>query len=1061
MLFVSLALIFLLAKCSKSDCAGGPDDFCDPVSPLPDHRWGTIKGSTDRSRDSINEKMAGLGRITSGDKNPDVDQPLAMAAGMEKIKENGVLDVPKLDLDGKKEKPENESPPSKVARINNNRTSASYSPGSSHDGSPTSGAVILGINTDKPSASSGSVIGEEVVQTPPPSPTQKDQVAKPSLFSLAQVTSKLGDLWTSAREQIFGEDYWIPSDPHEVVAFPSELLLAHKIIFPQDEDSMLRIVKGSLKNDPSTPIFHVVFQKEKHKFAYSLFRCKGESSQDDAFDLCRRCLECQMLFSIIDDKDPRATMREVINKLRENPLWRMIHVAIACNREDIFTEENIDFLNKNGVPFEKQMLQVLQNDGKYPLLMAVSMNRLGIVKRMLQLGADPTVRDVNLNNVLHIAALTGAPMLELLWEFDPVHGLLNNINQDGCTPVTLAIRNVNPRCVTSLRRFGADFTIAAAGRNALFEAMMNKGKDSVIIRTILESSPSLLNEVDSSGNTALHIAMYKTPLMSLLLLKSAELDLNKKNNAGQTPLHLYTYRGDIGLMITLASYCCDINAQDATGNTPLHIAVSKKNLEATRLLLCLGADPNIRNNHDDSPRHLAARLRQADVLKALILCGAERCGAKKTGCVSGCVIEKMAPLLRSNTDDFASPRPGQLTDQPNPLNYAAPLEEHRIKDHMQKIFYDKLCTHLQNLIDRGERPRNMVNLLSLDGGGIRGLVIIQTLMALEEVMGESVYPYFDWVAGTSTGALVATALAQGKSLRDCQHIYLRFKDLVFDGWTRPYNSALLEQFMKEQIGEGNMADLKDPRIMISTVKADFFPVKVEFMRNYRLPISDKENLELGFEEPSALDIPTWKALRRTSAAPMFFSPVDDKYIDGGIISNNPALDLLAEVQLYNGTNVYLNRPHDKVEIGCMLSLGTGQIPLSPLDPLHVEITNPLSSTFALKNLGLILVDQVTATEGAPVDRSRSWCSSIGVPFFRLSAPLHKDISLGCKDDHDIAHMMWDCVEYTYQQRPYLERMCKMLKLLGRRDARGVQFNNGRTHNIQTQTSNPSTPSGSI
>ena len=49
---------------------------------------------------------------------------------------------------------------------------------------------------------------------------------------------------------------------------------------------------------------------------------------------------------------------------------------------------------------------------------------------------------------------------------------------------------------------------------------------------------------------------------------------------------------------------------------------------------------------------------------------------------------------------------------------------------------------------------------------------------------------------------------------------------------------------------------------------------------------------------------------------------------------------------------------DKVEVGCVVSLGTGQIPLSPLDPLHVEYTNPISSAVAFKNLSLILVDQV-------------------------------------------------------------------------------------------------------
>ncbi|KAK6034605.1 ankyrin repeat protein [Cooperia oncophora] len=168
---------------------------------------------------------------------------------------------------------------------------------------------------------------------------------------------------------------------------------------------------------------------------------------------------------------------------------------------------------------------------------------------------------------------------QLLWEFKDCHGLINLPNNEGYVPVMLAIRAANPRCFATLLNFGAELSMRVHGRNPLFEAMQSKGKNTDIIKAIVEASPDLVTERDSSGNTALHVAMYKTSLMGLLLLKNKDIDLNAKNNAGQTALHIFTHKGDIGLMITMLSYCCDIDAEDYDGNTALHVAVSRRNIE--------------------------------------------------------------------------------------------------------------------------------------------------------------------------------------------------------------------------------------------------------------------------------------------------------------------------------------------------------------------------------------------------------------------------------------------------------------------------------------------------
>jgi hypothetical protein len=62
---------------------------------------------------------------------------------------------------------------------------------------------------------------------------------------------------------------------------------------------------------------------------------------------------------------------------------------------------------------------------------------------------------------------------------------------------------------------------------------------------------------------------------------------------------------------------------------------------------------------------------------------------------------------------------------------------------------------------------------------------------------------------------------------------------------------------------------------------------------------------------------------------------------------------------------------------------------------------------------------VTQTDGPPVNRALSWCSTLRAPYFRLSAPLFKDIAMDTKDDDTLARMMWECLGENFSWMNFL------------------------------------------
>ena len=212
-------------------------------------------------------------------------------------------------------------------------------------------------------------------------------------------------------------------------------------------------------------------------------------------------------------------------------------------------------------------------------------------------------------------------------------------------------------------------------------------------------------------------------------------------------------------------------------------------------------------------------------------------------------------------------------------------------------------------------------LLALDGGGIRGLITIEVLAEIERQLREEsgagdefvLADYFDYVAGTSTGAIIATCLSVGMPVSRIRDFYVANAADMFD------KARLLERFrfkyqddrlaarLQKELGEETTLGSDELRTLLLIV-----------MRNATTdspwPISNNPAAMYNLVRPGLtfrnLDIPLWQLVRASTAAPTFFPPeVIDiggakpfVFVDGGVtMYNNPAfqLFLMATLEPYN------------------------------------------------------------------------------------------------------------------------------------------------------------------
>jgi hypothetical protein len=246
---------------------------------------------------------------------------------------------------------------------------------------------------------------------------------------------------------------------------------------------------------------------------------------------------------------------------------------------------------------------------------------------------------------------------------------------------------------------------------------------------------------------------------------------------------------------------------------------------------------------------------------------------------------------------------------------------------------------------QGEEPlaEKLVRILSIDGGGIRGIIPARILEVIEERMGKQCSHLFHLIAGTSTGGIIACGLGIGKTAKDMADLYSKEGATIFhrslwdkvttiEGLSNPdYDSSPLEAILAKQLGGSMLSDVRDTHLLIPS-----YAIQLPY---------DQPGVGVGVMSPRApYFFKSWRAwdsridadgdpkkwnfflrdvARATSAAPTYFRPAlitneaGDKYgmIDGGVFANNPALSaLVSAYKMFPDAEQYM-----------VISLGTGAL----------------------------------------------------------------------------------------------------------------------------------------
>lgn len=242
-----------------------------------------------------------------------------------------------------------------------------------------------------------------------------------------------------------------------------------------------------------------------------------------------------------------------------------------------------------------------------------------------------------------------------------------------------------------------------------------------------------------------------------------------------------------------------------------------------------------------------------------------------------------------------------------------------------------------------------LRILSIDGGGMRGIVAARMLEFIQQWLDQPIADYFDLIAGTSTGSILAAGIAIGMPPSELYQLYLNKGQVIFPyrSWFNPRRAGLVLKYglSAPKFSDDGLVRVLQEEIGLDKTVSD---VTEDVSSNRKLMITSYDTVQrlpVLFKSWHPREwyasVPLWEACVCSASAPTYFpahplrikhdqAVVTHSMVDGGVGANNPtawavaeAIGLLRSKQMTQGNTTFsLDQMINEISV---LSLGTGAL----------------------------------------------------------------------------------------------------------------------------------------